>query len=250
MGGGDTGLDFVATATATLEPLTPGDLPIALAIPVDGGMIRFSERIVTIQSVAQAPPEAAADEPSDTRPTYGAELPVPWLLISLVALGVLAAIALIVAAIVVIGRLSAREIAPVVAVDPGDTRPPSTIALEELDVLIARGHVERREFEPFFDGAAGILRRFIERSLGVRAPRLTTDEFLREARRSSRFQPSDTAEISSFLATADTLKFARGNGTPELADHAVGTIKRFVSHASTNQPAEQPADGADREGAA
>lgn len=234
----------VTTLSTTFEPLRSGDVDfnLSLTVPSAFGPIEISTPTasVFVGAVAQSRPESADTAPAVARPHYDATPPLPLLMIVAITAGGLVLLMLCALAIVTLARrVSNAESGPRVVVD---SRPPSRVALDELDALLARKHIEREEYEPFFDGASGILRRYIERAADLHAPRLTTDEFLREARRSDRFSSTETHELSSFLGTADSLKFARGSATHDTAKAAVGTIRRFVS---TQRSGSSSQDGAE-----
>ena len=53
-----------------------------------------------------------------------------------------------------------------------------------------------------------IVRRYIERSTGVRAPEQTTEEFLREVNDNNLFPHETNARLGAFLESADLVKFA------------------------------------------
>lgn len=55
---------------------------------------------------------------------------------------------------------------------------------------------------------SGIVRRYIEQRFGVRAPELTTEEFLRAARTSSQLPTADQGKLVAFLEACDRVKFA------------------------------------------
>lgn len=225
------------TVTITLEPLSSGELPLGfesvLVLESGPAPITVPTKTLQIAAVADPAPASHEDEPSAARPFIAAKTPLPIALIAAIVSGVVVFIVLSSACAVVLMKRSSRtaEHQPAAV----DTRPPSQVALEELDQLLALQHIERSEFEAFFDGASGILRRYIERAIRLHAPRLTTDEFLREARRSERFSSHETQELSAFLSKADALKFARASETRDGADAAVGTVRRFVSIDRTPQ---------------
>jgi len=62
----------------------------------------------------------------------------------------------------------------------------------------------------------------------VRAPNLTTDEFLRAARENPAFTREAIAELKNFLESADMVKFAGVEATPEMADAATGKARNYL----------------------
>jgi hypothetical protein len=64
-----------------------------------------------------------------------------------------------------------------------------------------------------------VVRRYVQRKYGVKAPHLTTEEFLRE------FQSDD---LRAFLESADMVKFAGVEATPEMADEATASARTYL----------------------
>ena len=90
----------------------------------------------------------------------------------------------------------------------------------ELDRLLKKGLPGRGRYKDFYVELTMVVRRYIQRKYGIRAPHLTTEEFLREAK------PSD--ELRRFLESADMVKFAGVEATPEMADAATESARRYL----------------------
>lgn len=147
----------------------------------------------------------------------------------------LAAIPLLLAAGVLVARRKRKGPPP---------RPAHEIAFEALRCLAAAGLLEKDEVERFFVVLSAILREYVERRFGVRAPELTTKEFLDEASRDRRLSGHRTA-LSDFLTLADRVKFARFS--PEEADvkAAFDRARDFVE--TTRERPEEKASSPGRE---
>lgn len=65
-----------------------------------------------------------------------------------------------------------------------------------------------------------VLRRYIQRKYSIKAPNMTTEEFLREAK------PSE--QLKEFLEAADMVKFAGVEATPEMADEATEAARTYL----------------------
>ncbi len=102
-------------------------------------------------------------------------------------------------------------------------------ALYELDVLLKKGLPGRGFFKDFYVELTMVVRRYIERRHAVKAPNLTTEEFLRAAQANAAFTPEAIAELRSFLESADMVKFAGVEATPEMADDATGRAKDYLA---------------------
>ena len=90
----------------------------------------------------------------------------------------------------------------------------------ELDRLLKKGLPGRGRYKDFYVELTMVVRRYIQRKYGIRAPHLTTEEFLLEAK------PSD--ELRAFLESADMVKFAGVEATPEMADSATASARDYL----------------------
>lgn len=101
-------------------------------------------------------------------------------------------------------------------------------ALYELDVLLKKGLPGRGLYKDFYVELTMVVRRYIERRHDVRAPNLTTEEFLRAAQANAAFSPEAIAVLKTFLESADMVKFAGVEATSEMADAATGKAKAYL----------------------
>ena len=130
------------------------------------------------------------------------------------------------AAIVAIVYLVVRKIRTMVRVH---RMSPIERAMYELEALLKKGLPGRGLYKDFYVELTMVVRRYIERRHAVRAPNLTTDEFLRAARENPAFTPEAIAELKSFLESADMVKFAGVEATPEMADSATGKARDYLT---------------------
>lgn len=103
----------------------------------------------------------------------------------------------------------------------------------ELDRLLQKGLPGRGKFKDFYVELTLVVRRYIQRRYGVRAPHLTTEEFLREIGGDGRFE--NTAALREFLESADMIKFAGVAATPESADAATKTAEKYLEKESAKK---------------
>lgn len=99
----------------------------------------------------------------------------------------------------------------------------------ELDRLIERGLPARGLFKDFYVELTMVVRRYIERRYGVKAPKLTTEEFLRAAGDHASFPTASLAELKTFLESADLVKFAGVEATPEMTDGATDRARGYLN---------------------
>ena len=102
-------------------------------------------------------------------------------------------------------------------------------ALYELDRLLRKGLPGRGLYKDFYVELTMVVRRYIARRYGVRAPNLTTDEFLRTASSDAAFPQASIGELKAFLESADLVKFAGLESTPEMADGATGKALNYLT---------------------
>jgi len=129
-------------------------------------------------------------------------------------------------------RLRARRRPPVISVPP---RPAHEIAAEALRALRARRLPELGEFKEFYSALSGIVRRYLEDRFVVRAPEMTTEEFLEATARSAVLQPGQRQLLGDFLAESDLVKFARHVPTLADSDRVLGAAERFVDETAIRE---------------
>ena len=113
-------------------------------------------------------------------------------------------------------------------------------AMLELDRLLKKGLPGRGRYKDFYVELTMVVRRYIQRRHDVRAPNLTTDEFLRAAAENPAFTREAIADLKQFLESADMVKFAGVEATPEMADSATGKARDYLttdSRQATGRPA-------------
>ena len=138
--------------------------------------------------------------------------PFSWKLAGLAAAGVLALVLLILLVSLFVRYLVRRV--------KEHRMSPIERAWAELDRLISKGLPGRGRYKDFYIELTMVVRRYIQRKYGIKAPHMTTEEFLREAK------PSD--ELRRFLESADLVKFAGVEATPEMADGAVDGARSYL----------------------
>ena len=114
-------------------------------------------------------------------------------------------------------------------------RPPETppVPADErarcaLAALAARAHVERGELREFYDGLSRIVRVYLEDRFALRAPEMTTEEFLLATARGAELTRPQRALLGEFLRESDLVKFARHVPAPSDALRAFAAAERFV----------------------
>ena len=148
--------------------------------------------------------------------------PLSWKLVGWVALGVFC-----LASLVLVLWLGIRYIARRVK---EHRMSPIERAWVELDRLLKKGLPGRGRYKDFYVELTMVVRRYVQRKYGIKAPHLTTEEFLREFK-DERRETRD--ELRKFLESADMVKFAGVEATPEMADEATDSAKGYLKSDST-----------------
>ena len=101
-------------------------------------------------------------------------------------------------------------------------------AFYELDKLVQRDLPGQGLYKDFYVELTMVVRRYIRRQYGVRAPNLTTEEFLRAAVADPSFPQTSVTELKAFLESADLVKFAGLEATSEMAAGATGKARNYL----------------------
>jgi hypothetical protein len=129
-------------------------------------------------------------------------------------------------------RLRRRQVV-VPALPP---RPAHELALEALARLHGERLVEAGRFEEFYVRLSAIVRAYIEARFHLRAPEMTSEEFLQAAQRSAQLGAAQRALLGQFLGEADLVKFARHTPAPADAERAFGAAREFVQSTAAEVP--------------
>ncbi len=107
---------------------------------------------------------------------------------------------------------------------------PRERALLELRELLARDLPGKGQAKTFYVELTRVVRRYIERRYGIRAPELTTEEFLLEATQHSAFVGETLLRLRDFLDAADLVKFAGLTATPPMIERSVGATRAYLEN--------------------
>ncbi len=104
----------------------------------------------------------------------------------------------------------------------------------ELDRLLKKGLPGRGRYKDFYVELTMVVRRYVQRKYGIRAPNLTTEEFLHEAMASGDLA-ANREKLARFLESADMVKFAGIEATPEMADEATDSARGYLKGDATTE---------------
>jgi hypothetical protein len=219
----DRDRNLISTRRYTLEPFLPARYtipPLEVRFGTGGGYafsVRSDEVVVEVTSVL--PPQLGEQDIEEIAgPLALGSRKMLWY-----GLGAGAVLAAAAAAGVVILRRRRRRHVETVKVSP-----PWEAARQELEDLLELGLIEAGRFKEFYEGISNLTRRYIERRFEIRAPELTTEEFLVQAQASAALVDQREA-LRRFLAHCDLVKFARYEPSPEEVRLAVSSCRDFLA---------------------
>ncbi len=210
---------------------------------VEGGVIAYRaagtdllevevpDAVVTIESLLDAAPDAATADIRDIRGPVG--VPRRRGPIWLVAAGLL-----LVAAVV---YLLARWSRSGVPASQEVRRPAHQVALESLTALRRAALLEKGRQPEFYVRLSNIVRTYVEGRFRVRAPEMTTEEFLQAAQANRDLPAQYRSSLSDFLREADLVKFARHVPTVEQGEKAFDAAREFVAQTAESEEEESDA---------
>ena len=160
--------------------------------------------------------------------------PLSWKLVGIVA-GALALVALVVVCLLLVIKAIAAKVREI-------KMSPIQRAMVELDRLLRKGLPGRGRYKDFYVELTMVVRRYVQRKYGIRAPNMTTEEFLHELAQSGRQNADQSKTLTEFLESADLVKFAGLEATPEMADAATGKARGYLEtdNSLQSQPASNP----------
>jgi hypothetical protein len=185
---------------------------------------------VTVDSVLARAPEGS--DLRDVKPPH--PIPVDWRPYYWIGGGLAALLVLLALA----GRLLGRPRRAAPAAPPP---PPDVVALAALEALRGRALVERGAFKDFYSALSDIVRRYLEDRFQVRAPEMTTEEFLLSTARDGRLAPAHRRLLGEFLTESDLVKFARHIPAVADTDRAFAAARRFVEETTARTRGEAAA---------
>ena len=191
-----------------IRPFVVKVSPKLLSARSDEGRYSFVAGPVKFEQPAAREPVTGEMECSPSRDLP----PLSWKLVGWIALA-LAVAAIVLVALVALVRYLARRVKE-------HRMSPIERAWAELDRLLKKGLPGRGRYKDFYVELTMVVRRYIQRRYGIRAPHMTTEEFLRAAK------PSD--ELRRFLESADMVKFAGVEATPDMADEATDSARTYL----------------------
>ncbi len=92
---------------------------------------------------------------------------------------------------------------------PVDPRAPWEIAYDQLDELGKSSLLARGQFKEYYSQLSGIVRLYFENRFKIRAPEMTTEEFLWSLEESGVLTVGQKGTLKKFMNSCDIVKFAK-----------------------------------------
>ena len=146
--------------------------------------------------------------------------PLSWKLVGWVAMAILAVLVSL-AGLVGLARYITRRVKE-------HRMSPIERAWVELDRLLKKGLPGRGRYKDFYVELTMVVRRYVQRKYGIKAPHLTTEEFFAEISKSNNQTIEQSNSLRRFLESADLVKFAGVEATPEMADEATDSARGYL----------------------
>ncbi len=204
-----------ATGTVPVPPIVVGVVAGAADDAARSTTVATRELAITIASLLG---DADAD-PSTFRDIKG-ELDLlpqpsrwPW-----IAGGSILGAGIIAAAVLILSRRRRTKLPPRA----------DAVALTALEALEREALPKANRVHEFHVRLSDIVRHFIEDRFAIRAPELTTPEFLREAKASTAIPESHQATLEVLLKAADMVKFAAVRPDAGACDQSLASARTFV----------------------
>jgi len=216
--------------TLILDTFEPGDATIPklsisfkdnrAELPIEG-FLKTDELIIEVTSLIGDPSAEAG-----LREIRGpVEMIDPWPLWIWVSIGFGTLLLLAVITLVMRGR-GLEEIAAL---------SPEAQARRDLLLLEQSGLLESADMQRFYVRLTDILRHYIEGRFGLKAPRATTPEFLIAMSRGDLLTQNQQQSLDQFLRSADMVKFARHEPSPETGEAALQQARTFVEETAPRE---------------
>lgn len=108
--------------------------------------------------------------------------------------------------------------------------------MRRLTELVARSRNDPGQIDAFFVELSAIVRWYLENRFDLRAPELTTEEFLESMSWSPDLTDEHQAMLREFLRRADLVKFANFVPSEQDTEESVAAARRFLEETRQEEP--------------
>lgn len=114
------------------------------------------------------------------------------------------------------------------------------IAYERLQALKEQDLPSKGLIKEYFFQLSNIIRHYIEGRFGLKAPEMTTPEFLWSLKTTTELDPEHKGTLDEFLNFCDAVKFAKYGPTADEIEQGYSLVRKFVDE---TRPAELSEEG-------
>ena len=107
-------------------------------------------------------------------------------------------------------------------------RPAHEVAYEALQALKQKEYLRRKEHKLYYIELSDIVRRYLENRFNLRAPEMTTEEFLNSVKNNKALSYEHKSLLRDFLSHCDLVKFARYEPDEKEADLSFESAKKLI----------------------
>ena len=110
------------------------------------------------------------------------------------------------------------------------------VARMRLEQLLREPRISQEEIDRFYVDLSNVVRHYLEDRFELRAPELTTEEFLKYLKDSPGMSTDHQALLRDFLRQADLVKFARAEPSESDMQASIDAAARFLEETRENAP--------------
>lgn len=106
--------------------------------------------------------------------------------------------------------------------------PAHIVAYEALAALEKKDYLRSGQIKAYYIELSGIVRRYIENRFNIRAPEMTTEEFLMKVKEDDALSVEQKGLLREFLESCDLVKFAKYEPVEQEAALSMSSAKRLI----------------------
>ncbi len=120
--------------------------------------------------------------------------------------------------------------------EPLPAKPAHQIAYEALQALKAKNLPAKGEIKQYYIELSNIVRHYLENRFRLRAPEMTTEEFLYSLQESDSLSGAQKNLLKQFLGHCDLVKFARYGPTQKEIENSFNAAEKLVEETKDLEP--------------
>jgi len=116
-------------------------------------------------------------------------------------------------------------------------KPAHEIAYQQLKQLQGKDYIRRGLIKEYYTEISDIIRHYLENRFSLRAPEMTTEEFLLRAKDAAELIREHKQLLKEFLLCCDLVKFAKYAPSTEEINYIFDSAENFIGQTKENDPA-------------